>query len=169
MTEPNVPPHGDNPFKKEDTSGTGENPYHQESSYNQDNPYQRATPPVNPGYPHAPVQPPAQDFQQGYPQQQAYQNTPYQGQPPYGYAPIVNPEGKSKADYSMVFGLIGLVFFSLIFGILALVYAKKAEELGADAKVGKILGWVDLGLTVLGFFWFLLLFVPAMLAGASGY
>jgi hypothetical protein len=155
---------GDNPFKKEPNEYPSDaNPYHQ-NSYDQNNPYQQA--PVQGAYPPAPPTQPVAPY--GQPQ---YNNDPYQGQQvynaaPYGYVAAVNPEAKSKADYAMVFGLIGIFFFSLIFGILALVYAKKAEELGADAKVGKILGWVDIGLSMLGFLWFLLFF-PLMLAGGS--
>lgn len=163
---------GDNPFKKNNEVPADGNPYHQDS-YDHNNPYQQAT--TQGSYPPAPPTQPVAPYG-GQPQYQndPYQNAPYQNQQPYnnapyGYTPAVNPEGKSKADYALIFGIVGIFFFSLIFGILALVYAKKAEELGADAKVGKILGWVDIGLSALGFLWLLLIF-PLMLAGgSSGY
>lgn len=174
MTESGTPKE-ENPFSlKKDTYPTDSNPYHQQpAGYDPNNPYQRITPPAQNSYPSVPQAAPSHGYDQnaGYTESQnvgsnPYQNTPYQSQPPFGYAPNVHPEAKSKADYAMIFGVIGIFFFSLVFGILALVYAKKAEEMGADAKVGKILGWVDIGLSVFGFLW-LLMFLPFMFAGAS--
>jgi len=168
MTEPGTPQEGTNPFAKDNTYPDDANPYHQPpAGYDPNNPYQRVNQPAPGAYPPAP--PTARGTGYNQPQgygQDHYQNSPYQSQPAYGYVPNVHPEAKSKADYAMIFGVIGIFFFSLVFGILALVYAKKAEEMGADAKIGKILGWVDIGISVLSFLW-LLLFLPFMFAGAS--
>lgn len=170
MTEPGVPNQQNDSAKKSDEYPADANPYRQ-PSYDQNNPYS-SNPSAGAGYPSVPPTPPAGPTQ-GYPQQ-GYGQTGYDGSAypvqtqgaPYGYTPVVNPEGKSKADYALIFGIVGIFFFSLVFGILALVYAKKAEELGADAKAGKILGWVDIGISILGFLW-LLLMIPLMFMGGE--
>lgn len=152
MTTPDIPP-----FDGKNPHDVPENPYQTPAS-----PYGAGNP-ANQGSPYAHPQ------QGGYPQPSGQYYGPNAGnQAPYGYAPVISPEAKSKAEYSMVFGLIGLFFLSLVFGILAIVYAKKAEEMGADARVGKILGWVDIAIGAVGTLW-VLFSVLIFFGGSGGY
>jgi hypothetical protein len=70
------------------------------------------------------------------------------------------PQNSGKAIVSLVFGILGFILLPLIAGIVAVVtgYSAKREIResagrlkGEDmATAGIILGWVNLGLTVLG-------------------
>lgn len=74
-------------------------------------------------------------------------------QQPGGYQPNYiqsSPDqmrGQQLAQTSMIFGIISLFVVGIILGPIAIVKAKRAEELGGDAKVGQITGWIG---TVLG-------------------
>lgn len=79
-------------------------------------------------------------------------NTP--GQPGGGYQPNYyaqsSPDqarGQELAQTSMIFGIISLFVVGVILGPIAIVKAKRAEELGGDATIGKITGWIG---TILG-------------------
>lgn len=80
-------------------------------------------------------------------------NTPNQ---PGGYQPNYgqnNPDqmrGQQLAQTSMILGIISLFAVGIILGPLAIVKAKRAEEAGGDAKVGRITGWIG---TILGVLW----------------
>ncbi|RMB58821.1 DUF4190 domain-containing protein [Tessaracoccus antarcticus] len=77
-------------------------------------------------------------------------------QQPGGYQPNYpqgSPDqmrGQQLAQTSMILGIISLFAVGIILGPLAIIKAKRAEELGGDAKVGKITGWIG---TVLGALW----------------
>lgn len=61
-------------------------------------------------------------------------------------------EAESKAQASLILGIVGLFVAQLILGILAIVFANKARDLAAaagmpepkDARTGRILGIIDL-------------------------
>jgi hypothetical protein len=58
---------------------------------------------------------------------------------------------------SIVSAAIGFFFLGIILGPVAIFLAYKAEKLGTDAKVGKILGWVTTVLSALfGAFWLII-------------
>jgi hypothetical protein len=77
--------------------------------------------------------------------------------PPYQPAPVQN---STTATISLISGILGLTVFPLIGSIIALItgYMAKGEiqrsagTLGGDsaANIGIILGWVGVGLTVVG-------------------
>lgn len=76
----------------------------------------------------------------------------------------------------MISGIVGLLMCPLIGGIVAIIFGKKAEaEMavpGADqsqatyAKVGIILGWISIVLTVIGVALYVVFFVVFL--GAAG-
>lgn len=77
------------------------------------------------------------------------------GYQPGGYQPNpgMNPntaQGQSLAQTSMILGILSLFVVGFVLGPIAIVKAKRAEELGGDAKVGKITGWIGAVLGVLG-------------------
>lgn len=80
--------------------------------------------------------------------QSAPQYPPVYGQSPYGDQPQANSNGSTYATLSIVSAAIGFFFFGIVLGPLALFFASKAEKMGADAKVGKILGWITTILSV---------------------
>lgn len=112
-----------------------------------------------PGYGQNPYsQPPAQaqgayQVPQGYPQSS-------------GYMGEVS-EGKKHADTSLVLSIIGLFVAPLILGIFGLVYANKAEKLGHPATAGKIISWVDIALSIVGFIFLIFFFVVVGAAETS--
>jgi Domain of unknown function (DUF4190) len=78
--------------------------------------------------------------------------------PPGTGVPV--PQNSSKAVVSLVFGVVGFILLPLIAGIVAVVVGYNARKeiresagmLSGDgmATAGIILGWVNIGLTVLG-------------------
>lgn len=72
----------------------------------------------------------------------------------------VAPQTSGKAVVSLVFGILGFVFLPLIAGIVAVVTGNSARNeirqsagrLSGEgmATAGIILGWINLGLTILG-------------------
>ncbi len=97
---------------------------------------------------------------------------PQPGVPPqYGIpAPAVVP-GSSKATTSLVTGIIGILCCGLL-GIVALVTGKQATAEAAaagypqpgNAKAGIILGWIAIGLMIVGVVAWILIFA----LGAAG-
>ena len=69
--------------------------------------------------------------------------------PAYGYD-ATPQEAKSAATLSWIFGILGILLLPIVFGPLALWQAKKAERLGASATAGKVLGWISIGLLIIG-------------------
>ena len=65
-------------------------------------------------------------------------------------------EGQGKATASLICGIVGLFLFGPILGIIAIVLAGQAERLGVKATGGKVLGWIDVILGVLGIAFFIL-------------
>lgn len=123
------------------------------SGDNQDQP-----PADQPGYP---LPPPPQP---GVP--------PPPGVPQYGMpVPAVAP-GSSKATTSLVTGIIGILCCGLL-GIVALITGKQATAEAAaagypqpgNAKAGIILGWIGIGLMIVGAIVWILLFA----IGAAGF
>lgn len=85
-----------------------------------------------------------------------YGQDPY-GQNPYGGQPQQNSNGSTYATLSIVLAAIGFFFFGLVLGPVAIFLASKAENLGTDAKVGKILGWITTVISALfGMFWLII-------------
>ncbi len=90
------------------------------------------------------------------------------GYQPGGYQPNpgMNPnmaQGQSLAQTSMILGILSLFVVGFVLGPIAIVKAKRAEELGGDAKVGKITGWIGAVLGVLGLILFII-YIVAILA-----
>jgi formate-dependent nitrite reductase membrane component NrfD len=69
---------------------------------------------------------------------------------PYG-APPPAQGNSSKAVWSLVCGIVGLVLCGIVLGIVAIVLGRQAqrERPGGMAKVGEILGYVDVVLSIL--------------------
>lgn len=74
-------------------------------------------------------------------------NQPGDYQPAYHQPSPDQMRGEQLAQTSMIFGIISLFVVGIILGPIAIVKAKRAEELHADAKVGKVTGWIG---TILG-------------------
>ncbi len=78
---------------------------------------------------------------------------------PAGPAPY-NPPNSSMAIVSLIAGILGLTFFPVIGGIVAVVTGPMAKKeiresggvLGGEglATAGIVLGWISIGLAVLG-------------------
>ena len=127
-------------------------------------------PPPPGGYP--PQQPP-QGYPPAYPPQQAPQpyGYPPPGYPPAGYGPPpLQPPNNGYAVAALICSIIGVLFILPVIGpILGVVFgntAKKqiAQSQGREggenlAQAGVILGWIGIGLNILVFLFFLLLFV----------
>jgi uncharacterized Tic20 family protein len=78
--------------------------------------------------------------------------SPYPSQPgAYGQPQPSKSEGQSAATLSLIFGIVGIVFFGIIFGPLAIWQASKAEKLGVPATAGKIMGWIAVAFAVIYF------------------
>ena len=97
---------------------------------------------------------------------------PPPGVPPqYGMPVPTAPPGSSKATTSLVTGIIGILCCGLL-GIVALVTGKQASAEAAaagypqpgNAKAGIILGWIAIGLMIVGIVAWILLFA----LGAAG-
>lgn len=125
------------------------------------------------------------------PQPVAPQGYPQQGYAPQGYAPQgYGPQGYAQAGYgyaprpsnsmamvSMISGIAGLTFLPVIASIVAVItgtmarreIARTGEDGSGLATAGLIMGWIGVGLGVLGLIavilWFA--FIAAMI-GASG-
>ena len=111
--------------------------------------------PAQPGYPAAPQYgaPPAQP---GYPAAPQYGATPYPAAPGYagGYAYPKN----SLAVWSLVLAILGMMLCGLFTGIPAVIIGNNAKRAvasgeannGGLATAGIVIGWIAIGLTVLG-------------------
>ena len=123
------------------------------------------------GYP--PPQPP-QAYPPAYPPQGAPQQPygyPPPGYPPAGYGtPQVQPPNNGYAVAALICSIVGVLFILPVIGpILGIVFgntAKKqiAQSRGREggenlAQAGVVLGWIGIGLNVLVFLFFLLVFV----------
>lgn len=84
-------------------------------------------------------------------------------QPPYAQNNPDQVRGQQLAQTSMIFGIISLFIAGIILGPIAIVKAKRAEEAGGDAKVGKITGWIG---TILGVLWLIgvIIYIVAIIA-----
>jgi len=75
--------------------------------------------------------------------------------PPPGGCPIVKAPparaNSSKAVWSLVCAIVGLLCFGIILGPVAIVLGRQAQRQGGGgmAKAGEILGYVDVALFVL--------------------
>lgn len=109
---------------------------------------------------------------QSQPQGTYAQSNPAGGQNPFASAPQTptnaayyqqapNPYAQAEKDAqtSWIVALVGLILgFGLITGPIAIYLASKAERGGASATVGKVLGWVSVGLAVAAIALFLIFF-----------
>jgi hypothetical protein len=127
-------------------------------------------PPPPGGYP--PPQPP-QGYPPAYPPQQAPQpyGYPPPGYPPAGYGPPQpQPPNNGYAVASLICSIVGVLFILPVIGpILGIVFGNTAKkQIGQSqgreggenlAQAGVIVGWIGIGLNVLVFLFFLVLFV----------
>lgn len=144
------PSYGHDPLKKSDAgqnSGSYDSGTSNQGGYAQPS---NGGQPQYPGYGQNPYdQPPAQT-QTGYQVPQGYpQSGGYMGEP---------SQGKKYADMSLIFAIIGFFIAPMILGIFGLVYANKAEKLGHPATAGKIISWIDIALSVIGFIFVIFFF-----------
>ena len=94
--------------------------------------------------------------------------------PQYGYTPP--PPKNDLAVWSLVTGILSYVMCPILLGVAAIITGtmgrKAADEGLADnrgmATAGVILGWVNIGLSVLGIVLFFVLLSAGLLAGAFG-
>lgn len=125
--------------------------------------------------------------QQPY-QQQPYQQQPYEQQaaapygqpgapaaaPQYGYA--ASPPKNDLAVWSLVTGILSYVMCPLLLGIAAIItgnMARRAADEGLAnnrgmATAGLILGWVNVGLSVLGIVFVIFALAVGLFAGGVG-
>ncbi|NUP73731.1 MAG: hypothetical protein HOQ07_03645 [Sinomonas sp.] len=77
-------------------------------------------------------------------------------------------QGNQHARDAVLLGVVGLISWGIVFGPLALIEAKKAQAFGVDAKAGRILGWIAIGIFALWVLFALLymIFVLAILIPA---
>lgn len=81
---------------------------------------------------------------------------PPQGGTPYGGPPPAQANS-SKAVWSLVCGIVGLLCFGIILGPVAIILGRQAQREGRPggmAKAGEILGYVDVALFVVGIIYF---------------
>ena len=80
-------------------------------------------------------------------------------QPSYTQQPAVGGQTPGTATASLVLGIVGLVFCPLICSVLAIIFGNQAKQeiegnpgLGGRglAQAGVVLGWVGVGLSILG-------------------
>ncbi|WP_232082412.1 hypothetical protein [Arthrobacter sp. SO5] len=64
-------------------------------------------------------------------------------------------EGMRHARLATVFGILAIVSLGAVFGPLAIARSKKAESFGVAAPEGRVLGWVGIGLFVMGVLFFI--------------
>jgi hypothetical protein len=94
--------------------------------------------------------------------------------PQYGYA--ASPPKNDLAVWSLITGILSYVMCPILLGVAAIITGtmgrKAADEGLADnrgmATAGVILGWVNIGLSVLGIVLFFVLLSAGLLAGAFG-
>ena len=94
--------------------------------------------------------------------------------PPYGYT--ASPPKNDLAVWSLITGILSYVMCPILLGVAAIITGtmgrRAADEGLADnrgmATAGVILGWVNIGLSVLGIVLFLFLLGAGLLAGAFG-
>lgn len=94
--------------------------------------------------------------------------------PQYVYAPA--PPKNDLAIWSLITGILSFVMCPLLLGVAAIVTGtmsrKAADEGLADNRgmgtAGLILGWVNVGMTVLGIIFFVVLLGVGLLAGGIG-
>lgn len=94
--------------------------------------------------------------------------------PQYGYTPP--PPKNDLAVWSLVTGILSYVMCPILLGVAAIITGtmgrRAADEGLADnrgmATAGVILGWVNIGLSVLGIVLFFVLLSAGLLAGAFG-
>lgn len=143
------PSYGNDPLKKPDQGqgagsyGSGssdQGPYSQPDNGGQQYPSYGQSPYSQPPAPQGAYQVP-----QGYPQSGGYMGEVSQG--------------KKHADTSLILSIIGFFIAPLILGIFGLVYANKAEKLGHPATAGKIISWIDIALSIVGFIFLIFFFV----------
>ena len=127
---------------------------------------QGATPPPAPSGFEAATPPPAPSYASAPPPASGYASAP---PPAVGTGKVTN----TMAIVTLIAGIGGLTFLPFIGSIVAVITGPMADrqiaQTGEDgaqlSKIGKILGWVGLGLWVLGILGFVLFFV--VLAAAS--
>lgn len=103
-----------------------------------------------------------------YPYQQPQNYAAPQGYGSYGKSPE-QEQGEKFAQTSMILGIISIFFAGIILGPLAIHKASQAQQLNADATVGKITGWIGTILAALSLLWVLFMIVIIAAAGSSGY
>jgi Domain of unknown function (DUF4190) len=75
---------------------------------------------------------------------------------PYGSPPPEQPSS-SKATWSLVCGIVGLLCFGIILGPIAIILGRQAQREGrpgGTAKAGEILGYIDLAFFVISVIYF---------------
>ncbi|MDQ4502621.1 hypothetical protein [Sinomonas sp. ASV322] len=96
---------------------------------------------------------------------QTTHETLYPAMPPADDAPLTfgqfrwYMQGAQHARDAVMYGLVGLVSLGIVFGPLALIEAKKAQAFGVDARAGRILGWIAIGLFALSILFVIFYFV----------
>ena len=128
--------------------------------------------------PYGPGQPsPGQPF----PGQAPYPGQPFPGQPPYGGpgAPGGQLQHPPAAIVSLIAGILGLLMVLPVVGsVVALVAGFMSKSVvqrepyrytDTLGRAGRILGWIGIGLTVLGILAVILIFIVFAGAGTSSY
>jgi len=151
-------------------------------------PYGAPTPPPDPSasqYPAAPQYPTYGQESSQYPAAPQYPAGQY---PQAGQYPAATPYGAGQYGYvypknslgvwALVLGILGLVACGLFAGIPAIIVGNNAKKAAAAGEAnngglgtaGVIMGWISVGLSVLGIIaWIVLVGVAAVNGGTSSY
>lgn len=68
-------------------------------------------------------------------------------------------EADKHAQMSLIFAIVGIFVLGIVFGPLAIWQANKAENLGAAATAGKVIGWIVTIFSIIAVVVFLMLFL----------
>ena len=87
--------------------------------------------------------------------------------PPTGYGPMPGTEKNGLGTWALVLGILSIVCIGLFGGIPAVILgksSKKAQALGQAnnanlGNIGMILGWIGIGLSVLGIVFWIVMFI----------
>src|SRR5450759_3280403 len=87
--------------------------------------------------------------------------------PPTGYGPMPGTEKNGLGTWALVLGILSIVCIGLFGGIPAVILGKSSKKAQARGQannanlgnIGMILGWIGIGLSVLGIVFWIVMFI----------